>query len=162
MSWIPSEAVGGLAKLPFGVGLSQYDAPLPDEIGVPGATLEELREADRFRFCDHLAAWIDLRMPPRFQSAGIDASKEIRKRHPGTSVVILSQFDDPDDAVSLLAEGSAGYPYLLKDRIAEGDHLIAAIGAVATGGSVLDPSIVDTMIRQPCARGVCRQLFLAT
>ena len=54
---------------------------------------------------------------------GIDACKEIRKRHPGTGVVILSQYDDPDYAVSLLAEGSAGYAYLLKDRIAEGDQL---------------------------------------
>ena len=60
MSWIPSEAVGGLTKLPFAAGLSHYDAPLPDRIGVPGATIEELRDADRFRFCNHLAAWIEV------------------------------------------------------------------------------------------------------
>ena len=65
----------------------------------------------------------DIRMPPNFQREGIDAAKEIRKRHPGTGIVILSQFDDPDYAVSLLSEGSAGYAYLLKDRIAEGDQL---------------------------------------
>ena len=59
----------------------------------------------------------DIRMPPHFESEGIDACKEIRKRHPGTGVVILSQYDDPDYAVSLLAEGSAGYAYLL-----EGSH----------------------------------------
>ena len=47
----------------------------------------------------------DIRMPPHFQREGIDACKEIRKRHPGTGVVILSQYDDPDYAVSLLAEG---------------------------------------------------------
>jgi class 3 adenylate cyclase/DNA-binding response OmpR family regulator len=95
----------------------------------------------------------DIRMPPNFQSEGIDACKIIRKRHPGTGVVILSQFDDPDYAIALLAEGSAGYAYLLKDRIAEGDQLAAAIRAVATGGSVLDPSIVDAMVRPAIRKG---------
>ena len=89
----------------------------------------------------------DIRMPPAFQREGIDACKEIRKRHPGTGIVILSQFDDPDYAIALLSEGAAGYAYLLKDRIAEGDQLAQAIRAVATGGSLLDPSIVDAMLR---------------
>ena len=88
----------------------------------------------------------DIRMPPHFESEGIDACKEIRKRHPGTGVVILSQYDDPDYAVALLAEGSAGYAYLLKDRIAEGDQLARAIREVATGGSMLDPVIVSALI----------------
>ncbi|TFH19705.1 MAG: response regulator [Acidimicrobiales bacterium] len=88
----------------------------------------------------------DIRMPPHFESEGIDACKEIRKRHPGTGIVILSQYDDPDYAVSLLAEGSAGYAYLLKDRIAEGDQLARAIREVATGGSMLDPVIVSALI----------------
>ena len=95
----------------------------------------------------------DIRMPPSFQSEGIDGCKEIRKRHPGTGIVILSQFDDPDYAIALLSEGAAGYAYLLKDHIAEGDQLIAAIRAVATGGSVLDPSIVDAMIRPAVKKG---------
>jgi class 3 adenylate cyclase/DNA-binding NarL/FixJ family response regulator len=93
----------------------------------------------------------DIRMPPNFQSEGIEGCKEIRKRLPGTGVVILSQFDDPDYAITLLSEGAAGYAYLLKDRIAEGDQLLAAIRSVATGGSMLDPSIVDAMVR-PAAR----------
>ena len=88
----------------------------------------------------------DIRMPPHFQREGIDAAKEIRKRHPGTGVVILSQFDDPDYAISLLSEGSAGYAYLLKDRIAEGDQLARAIREVATGGSMLDPAIVTALM----------------
>ena len=94
----------------------------------------------------------DIRMPPNFQSEGIDGCKEIRKRHPGTGIVILSQFDDPDYAISLLSDGAAGYAYLLKDRVAEGDQLVAAIRAVATGGSVLDPSIVDAMLRPAVAK----------
>jgi class 3 adenylate cyclase/ActR/RegA family two-component response regulator len=88
----------------------------------------------------------DIRMPPNFQREGIDAAKEIRKRHPGTGVVILSQFDDPDYAVALLSEGSAGFAYLLKDRIAEGDQLARAIREVATGGSMLDPVIVSALM----------------
>ena len=88
----------------------------------------------------------DIRMPPNFQREGIDAAKEIRKRHPGTGIVILSQFDDPDYAVALLSEGSAGYAYLLKDRIAEGDQLARAIREVAAGGSMLDPVIVSALM----------------
>jgi class 3 adenylate cyclase/ActR/RegA family two-component response regulator len=89
----------------------------------------------------------DIRMPPNFQREGIEAAKEVRKRHPGTGVVVLSQYDDPDYAVALLAEGSAGYGYLLKDRIAEGDQLVEAVRAVATGGTALDPAIVDALVR---------------
>jgi len=88
----------------------------------------------------------DIRMPPTFQQEGIDAAKEVRKRHPGTGVVVLSQYDDPEYAIALLREGSAGYAYLLKDRLADGDQLARAIREVATGGSLLDPSIVETLI----------------
>jgi class 3 adenylate cyclase/ActR/RegA family two-component response regulator len=89
----------------------------------------------------------DIRMPPSFQREGIDAAKEVRKRHPGTGVVVLSQYEDPEYAVSLLAEGSAGYGYLLKDHVAEGNQLVDAIRAVATGGTALDPSIVQALVQ---------------
>jgi DNA-binding NarL/FixJ family response regulator len=89
----------------------------------------------------------DIRMPPSFQREGIDAAKEIRQRQPGTGIVILSQYDDPEYAVSLLADGAAGYSYLLKDRLAEGDQLVDAIRAVAAGGTLLDPAIVDALVR---------------
>jgi adenylate cyclase len=89
----------------------------------------------------------DIRMPPTFNREGIDAAKEVRKRHPGTGIVILSQYDDPEYAVALLAEGSAGYGYLLKDNLAQGDQLIGAIRMVATGGTALDPSIVESLMR---------------
>jgi class 3 adenylate cyclase/ActR/RegA family two-component response regulator len=94
----------------------------------------------------------DIRMPPDFSREGIDAAKAVRQRHPGTGIVILSQFDDPDYAVSLLAEGAAGYAYLLKDRVGEGDQLARAVREVALGGSVLDPKIVDG-ITTPVRRG---------
>ena len=95
----------------------------------------------------------DIRMPPDFNREGIDAAKEVRKRHPGTGVVILSQYDDPEYAVSLLAEGSAGYGYLLKDHIAQGDQLVDAIRAVASGGNALDPAIVDALVRPVTSNG---------
>ena len=95
----------------------------------------------------------DVRMPPAFHREGIDAAKEVRKRHPGTGVVVLSQYDDPEYAVSLLAEGSAGYGYLLKDRVAEGNQLADAIRAVATGGTALDPTIVEALVRPVVAPG---------
>jgi class 3 adenylate cyclase/ActR/RegA family two-component response regulator len=93
----------------------------------------------------------DIRMPPTFGREGIDAAKEVRKRHPGTGVVILSQYDDPDYAIALLSEGSAGYAYLLKDRVAEGDQLARAVREVASGGSMLDPKIVEALT-QPVRR----------
>src|SRR3984885_12866905 len=95
----------------------------------------------------------DVRMPPSFHREGIDAAKEVRKRFPGTGVVVLSQYDDPEYAVSLLAEGSAGYGYLLKDHIAQGDQLVDAIRAVATGGNALDPAIVDALVRPVTSHG---------
>lgn len=93
----------------------------------------------------------DIRMPPTFSREGIDAAKEVRKRHPGTGIVILSQYDDPDYAVALLADGAAGYAYLLKDRVAEGDQLARAVREVAAGGSMLDPKIVAALT-QPVRR----------
>jgi class 3 adenylate cyclase/ActR/RegA family two-component response regulator len=95
----------------------------------------------------------DVRMPPSFHREGIDAAKEVRKRHPGTGVVVLSQYDDPEYAVSLLAEGSAGYGYLLKDRVAEGNQLADAIRSVATGGTALDPAIVKALVQPVIAPG---------
>jgi len=85
-------------------------------------------------------------MPPNFSREGIDAAREVRKRHPGTGVVVLSQYEEPEYAVALLAEGSAGYGYLLKDHVAEGSQLVDAIRTVATGGTALDPSIVEALV----------------
>ena len=88
----------------------------------------------------------DIRMPPTFQDEGIEAAKEIRKRHPGTGVVVLSQYDEPEYAISLLSDGAAGYAYLLKDRVSDGNRLARAIRDVATGGSMLDPEIVEALV----------------
>ena len=83
----------------------------------------------------------DIKMPPNFQLDGIDAAHEIRRRHPGTGVVVLSTHDDEAYALALLGAGQSGLAYLLKDRLAEGDELARAIREVAEGGSAIDPSI---------------------
>jgi class 3 adenylate cyclase/ActR/RegA family two-component response regulator len=88
----------------------------------------------------------DIRMPPNFQDEGIEGAKEVRRRHPGTGVVVLSQYDSPEYAVELLADGAAGYAYLLKDRVADSNRLARAIREVATGGSMLDPEIVQALV----------------
>src|SRR5437588_1466078 len=89
----------------------------------------------------------DIRMPPSFQTEGIDAAKEVRKRHPGTGIVVLSQYDEPEYAIALLSDGAAGYAYLLKDHVAEEDRLARAVREVAGGGSMLDPKIVEALAR---------------
>lgn len=88
----------------------------------------------------------DIRMPPTFTDEGIEGAKEVRKRLPGTGIVILSQYDSPEYAVELLSSGAAGYAYLLKDRLADSDQLARAIREVATGGSMLDPEIVAALV----------------
>lgn len=95
----------------------------------------------------------DIRMPPTFQREGIDAALEIRKHKPGTGIVILSQYDEPEQAVSLLSEGAAGFAYILKDRVAEGNQLAQAIREVALGGSVLDPRIVEALVTPVTKKG---------
>ena len=95
----------------------------------------------------------DIRMPPTFTDEGIAAAREVRKRFPGTGVVILSQYEQPEHAISLLQQGAAGYAYLLKDRVAEGDQLVRAIREVTTGGSMLDPRIVEAMMRPVTQHG---------
>ena len=89
----------------------------------------------------------DIRMPPTFQREGIDAARLVRRLHPGTGIVILSQFDDPEYAVALLGEGASGCAYLLKDGVAAGDQLARAIRTVIAGGSLLDPKIVEALVR---------------
>jgi adenylate cyclase len=83
----------------------------------------------------------DIKMPPNFQLEGIEAAHEIRRRHPGTGVVVLSAHDDEAYALALLGGGESGLAYLLKDRLGQGDELARAIREVAAGRSSIDPGI---------------------
>ena len=70
----------------------------------------------------------------------------LRASAPGLGVVVLSQYTDPGYALALLEDGSEGRAYLLKERIEDVDELVAAISAVADGGSVIDPKVVETLV----------------
>jgi class 3 adenylate cyclase/ActR/RegA family two-component response regulator len=83
----------------------------------------------------------DIKMPPLFQLEGINCAHEIRQKQPGTGVVVLSAHDDEAYALALLGHGHSGLAYLLKDRIAQGEELVRAIREVASGGSLVDPTI---------------------
>jgi adenylate cyclase len=91
----------------------------------------------------------DIKMPPNFQLEGIEAAHEIRRRHPGTGVVVLSAHDDEAYALALLGGGDSGLAYLLKDRLAQGDELPRAIREVAAGGSSIDPTIAARLSAGP-------------
>ena len=88
----------------------------------------------------------DIRMPPTGTDEGIRAAARLRGTHPGIGVVVLSQYATPSYAVALLEGGSDGRAYLLKDRVADADDLVAAVRSVAAGGSVVDPKVVEEVV----------------
>ena len=92
------------------------------------------------------AVLTDIRMPPTGTNEGIEAAKAIRSAHPAIGVVVLSQFVEEDYAYELLKDGAAGLGYLLKERVADVDELVRALGEVANGGSVLDPKVVEVLV----------------
>ncbi len=94
----------------------------------------------------------DIRMPPGSTDEGIQAAARLRETHPEIGVVVLSQYANPSYALALLAGGSAGRAYLLKERVEDLEQLVAAIRAVAEGGSVIDPKVVDALLAEN-ARG---------
>jgi len=88
----------------------------------------------------------DVRMPPTFADEGIQAATRFRTSHPTLGVVVLSQYAEPAYANALLAGGSAGRAYLLKERVSEPGQLSDAVRAVARGGSVIDPLVVEAIV----------------
>jgi DNA-binding NarL/FixJ family response regulator len=88
----------------------------------------------------------DIRMPPTHTDEGIRLAAELRETHPQIGVVILSQFSDPTYALALLDHGSDRRAYLLKERVHNRAELMAAIRAVATGGSMIDPKVVEALV----------------
>jgi DNA-binding NarL/FixJ family response regulator len=88
----------------------------------------------------------DIRMPPDERDEGIRAARELRKSRPDVGVVVLSQYAEPGYALDLLESGSERRAYLLKERVADIDQLVTAIEAVAAGGSVIDPKVVERLV----------------
>jgi DNA-binding NarL/FixJ family response regulator len=92
-------------------------------------------------------AVIDIRMPPS-DTAGLQAAVRIRDEYRGrVGVLMLSQFLEPAYALTILADGAGGVGYLLKDRVADAAELLDAAGRVVAGGSAVDPSVIDEVVR---------------
>jgi DNA-binding NarL/FixJ family response regulator len=89
----------------------------------------------------------DIRMPPTHSTEGIQAAHEIRRKFPDTGVVALSQYVDGGYALELFKNGTDGLGYLLKERIGDLDELLAAVQAVADGGSTIDPRVVEALVQ---------------
>jgi DNA-binding NarL/FixJ family response regulator len=90
-------------------------------------------------------AVVDVRMPPDYEDEGLRAAIEIRRSHPGTAVLVLSQHVETRHSLELVASGG-GFGYLLKDRVLDVDDFLDAARRVSEGGSALDPAVVATLV----------------
>ncbi|MGK4581798.1 response regulator [Kitasatospora sp. HPMI-4] len=88
----------------------------------------------------------DIRMPPTHTDEGLRAAIELRAAQPGLAVLIFSQYVETDYAARLLAGGSAGVGYLLKERVLDAQDFVDALERVAGGGTALDPEVVTQLV----------------
>lgn len=88
----------------------------------------------------------DIRMPPTHTMEGVEAAHRLRAAYPSLGVVVLSNHADAAYALELFRDGTEFVAYLLKDRVGDRDQLLAAVRAVASGGSVIDPTVVDGLL----------------
>src|SRR5260370_5291791 len=107
-------------------------------------------------------AVVDVGMPPTYTDEGLRAASELRRGHPGTGVLVLSQYIETRYAARLLAGNAAGVGYLLKDRVAEGAEFAGALARVAGGGTALAPAVVSQRLRTSRADGLARRTPRAT
>jgi DNA-binding NarL/FixJ family response regulator len=114
-----------------------------DVVGQAGDADELLREVED-KAPD--VAIVDIRMPPTHTDEGLQAARELRRRHPSLGVLVLSQYVRPSYAFELLADDARGVGYLLKDRVSNLNELSDAVTRVGGGGSVLDPSVVSQLV----------------
>lgn len=90
----------------------------------------------------------DIRMPPGHHMEGIEAARAIRRDHPKVGVVVLSQHSEEAYAFALFEDGTDGLAYLLKERVGDLDELLRALREVVAGRSVVDPQVVEVLIRR--------------
>jgi DNA-binding NarL/FixJ family response regulator len=91
-------------------------------------------------------AIVDIRMPPSFTDEGLQAAAEIRRTHPRTAVLVLSQHVEPEHAAVLAADGAGGVGYLLKERVRDGESFVDAVDRVARGGTAFDPHVISALV----------------
>jgi DNA-binding NarL/FixJ family response regulator len=112
-------------------------AQVGDAESLPGAVAEVRPDV----------AVVDIRMPPEHRIDGLHAAVEIRRAHPEIGVLLLSQHVETHYLSLLFAEGARGSGYLLKERVAGVESFVDAVRRVAGGGSVVDPEVVDRLMR---------------
>jgi len=91
-------------------------------------------------------AVVDVRLPPSFTDEGLQAALEARRQVPGLPVLVLSQYVEQLYARELLADGTGGIGYLLKDRVFDADQFIDAVRRVAGGGTAMDPEVISRLL----------------
>ncbi len=126
-------------------GLAALLADRGHEVCAAVADAEALRAAVASHRPD--VAIVDIRMPPTHTDEGLRAAIEIRREQPGTGVLVFSQYIEAGYALRLLAGGSAGVGYLLKERVAKVAEFTEALARVAAGGTALDPEVVTQLAR---------------
>lgn len=118
------------------------------EVRVLAAVSDGVELADAVRRLQPDAVLTDIRMPPSHHMEGIEAAHAIRSAHPQIGVAVLSQHTDATYALALLGNGTAGLAYLVKDRLGDVEDLIRALREVARGGSVVDPLVVEALVKR--------------
>ena len=121
------------------------------EVVAQASSAEELLRAVDEHLPD--VAIVDIRMPPDFSDEGVRAAQELRARHPGIAIVILSQHVDLGTATRVLAESPERLGYLLKDRVGDIAEFVGTLRRVAAGGSALDPEVVSRLLASRRDRG---------
>ncbi|WP_169983636.1 MULTISPECIES: response regulator transcription factor [unclassified Microbispora] len=91
-------------------------------------------------------AVVDVRLPPTFTDEGLQAALAARRQVPGLPVLVLSQHVEQLYARELLADGSGGVGYLLKDRVFNGEQFVDAVRRVAGGGTAMDPEVIARLL----------------
>src|SRR5512135_3408331 len=92
---------------------------------------------------------VDVRMPPTHTTEGLEAAREIRRRHPRMAILVLSQYVETRYALELIRDNPSGVGYLLKDRVTRLEDLADAVRRVEAGGSVIDPEVVGRLLGRP-------------
>jgi len=91
-------------------------------------------------------AIVDVRLPPTFTDEGLRAALAARREVPGLPVLVLSQYVEQLYARELLAGGTGGIGYLLKDRVLDGAQFVDAVRRVAAGGTAMDPEVIARLL----------------
>ena len=98
-------------------------------------------------------AIVDVRLPPTFTDEGLRAALQARKENPGLPVLVLSQYVEQLYARELLAGGTGGIGYLLKDRVFDSAQFVDAVRRVANGGTAMDPEVISRLLARNTGDG---------